>query len=86
MKHRNFDQVKQTYLDHAEDDRVIHKLSPSHIISLKKVEIEERKVQLSQDALKLAVLGRLLGGHEIVEGEVVVDEPKQGIGDGSKEE
>lgn len=67
---KTYDEAKQTYLDHAGDEGVLKKLSPSHIIGLKKVEIEERRLQLETDSLRAAVLLKMMGG-KVIDGEVV---------------
>lgn len=82
---KTYEQIKQSYLDHGEDREVLRKLSPAHIIGIKRIEIEERKLQLSQDALKLAVLSRLMGGQDIVEGEEVKQVEEKEGGEGGQE-
>lgn len=72
-KNKTYDEVKQTYLNAAETPEVMKKLSPAHIVAMKKVEIEERKLQIAADALRQAIMSRLVGGRDIVDGEVVED-------------
>ncbi len=73
---KTYDQIKQKYISHGDDPSVMRKLSPSHIIGIKKLEIEERKLNLATDALKMAVLGKLMGGR-VVEGSIIDDDVKQ---------
>lgn len=56
-------------------------VTPSHVIAAKKVEIEERKLKLQQDALRMAVLGKMLGGKEIVDGTITSETPGR-LGEG----
>lgn len=86
MKDKTYDDAKQTYLNHAQDKSVLKKLSPSHIIGLKKVELEERKLQIESDALRAAVLGKLMGGPKVIEGIVNESNSLPESGEGTGEE
>lgn len=48
-------------------------VKPSHVIAAKKVEIEERKLKMQEDALRMAVMKHMLGGKEVVDGELTTE-------------
>lgn len=77
-----YDDAKEEYLKHAKDKQVLRKLSPSHILGIKKLDLEERKLNLAKDMLEAKVLKSFLGSAKVIEGEVLKTGPLEEIVDG----